>query len=278
MPERSIASATASDAGPAGHRDRRVRVMPRRRSVGFAATGVLAATAGRRRAQRSPRAGARRETGAARTAKRAASRPAAARVGRGHGSGCVRTALRVALRRLPRRERSQRHPGHALARRPARLLCDHAALPVSRGAAQQRGDDRGRQDDEGRRPARLRRRHRYLAGGAAAAARDAARSGADEQGPRAGAPAQVRVLPRRRPERRPAGAAHRRAARGVHARDPARLQVGPATRLHAGDDRGGEPGVGRRARHPGLLRRARSGGRRSRAAASAPRAAPAAKR
>ena len=64
---------------------------------------------------------------------------------------------------------------------------------------------------------------------------DAARM---SKGARARAAAQVRVLPRRRPRRRPAGAAHRRPARGLPADEPAGLQVGQAPGLHDGDDRG----------------------------------------
>ena len=60
-------------------------------------------------------------------------------------------------------------------------------------------------DDAARRCRRRRRRRRPIRRGWPRA-RDA------------GAPAQVRVLPRRRPERRPAGAAHRRTARGLPAR------------------------------------------------------------
>ena len=164
MPERSIASATASDGTSPG-----VTIA--------AAAGDGAAARPRSRRRRARRGDRWRRPparnrparparpprpGAAASAKSAASRAGRCRIG-GRCRQRLQGTLRVALRRVSRRRRSQRDPGNARARRPARLLCDHAAVPVSRGTAQQRGDDRGRQDAEGRRPARLRRRHRRLA-------------------------------------------------------------------------------------------------------------------
>ena len=105
-------------------------------------------------------------------------------------------ALRVgALRRLSRRQRAWRRRARR-ARRPARLLCDHAALPLSRGTAQQRSDDRSRQDAERRRPARLSAVIDTAPAGAATARRQRRPICADGQGAATGAPAQVRVLPR----------------------------------------------------------------------------------
>src|SRR3954452_24063516 len=78
MPERSTASATASDGTPAPHRDRRRRVMARRR-VAFAvvavATGALVAQGAGAQSSGAPAAPVK--PGAAWSAKAAATRPAA---------------------------------------------------------------------------------------------------------------------------------------------------------------------------------------------------------
>src|ERR1700716_388054 len=78
MPERSTASATASDDAFAERGDRRRRLMASRPGVGLAAAGIAAAMlAGAAGAQSSGPTGTAVKPGAARAAKGAASRAAA---------------------------------------------------------------------------------------------------------------------------------------------------------------------------------------------------------
>ena len=156
----------------------------------------------------------------------------------------LRTALCGALRCLPWRQWAQRHGADTGACRPAFPVCHHAVVSVARRPARQRSHDGSGQDDDGRRHARLLRFHRHAATGERTAIDDPARHGAHGQGKGTGGAAQMRFLPRRRSRWRPAGTAHRRAARGLPADELAGFSFRNAPRIHAGDDGSRQPHSG----------------------------------
>src|SRR5262249_12514165 len=90
--------------------------------------------------------------------------------------------------------------------------------------------------------------------GAAATEHGSGGCGKDDAWPDTGARLQVRLLPRRRSERRATGSATRRPERGLPADEPQGLQDRWASRLLTGDVRGALASPGRRSRCPCVFR------------------------